>query len=89
MKYGYYKNSAGQVIDKIGFGDKVTLPNYPGCDFFEVGTQLELDAIKIYIDPIDPVKLENNRKIQAETRLLAIESLIAKGELPPDYTDEW
>lgn len=53
--------------------DDLIRPNWDGKNWVEAVTQAELDAIA------------NQVKIADEIKLLAVESLIAKGELPSDF----
>lgn len=82
--FGYYQDQAGHIVRKA------QLPPgshnlADGLIYVEVQDQAELDAIQVYQDPADIIAAENESKIQNKIRQTAIDTLIAEGELPPDF----
>ena len=77
--YGYLKDIEEHIVSKYDFPiGRHSLKE--GYTFVEVANKEELNHVEIYVPPktADEVREE---KIHAEIRQLAIDSLIAKGEI--------
>jgi len=85
--FGYYTDSQGHVTGKAELPPGVH-PMKDGFSYTEVADAAALELINIYVDPAEIEQRQNEQKIQARIRTTAIESLIATGDLPPDYVDK-
>lgn len=82
--FGYYVDSAGHRILKA----ELPIGEHPLSDDFtyvEVANKKALDAIELYIDPAQIEREKNEQKISAKIRRIAIDALIAEGQLPGDH----
>ena len=81
--FGYYRDQIGRIAVKVqlppGEHELAT-----GLTYYEVSSQAELDAIGTFM-PAPTQEELNEKKIGAEIRRIAVESLKAAGELPVDY----
>ena len=84
--FGYYTDAQGHITDKaeLPAGRHNLIDGYT---YVEVDDKAALDAVVIYVDPAVTEKAENDRKIAAKSRALAIAECIKDGDLPPDYTE--
>ncbi len=81
---GYFRDAQGHIITKAQLppGDHQLRD---GFTYIEVSNQEWLDAIKVWIDPADSQRMENETKIAARIRAVAIADLKESGDLPADY----
>lgn len=85
--FGYYVNTQGHKIAKAELpAGKHPLKN--GFTYIECANKEALAAIELWVDPAITEKAENERKIAAKTRALAVAECIKYGDLPPDFEDE-
>lgn len=84
--FGYIRDSQGHIISKAELPEG-THPLKNGFTYVEVVDKAALDAIEVWIDPAITLKAENERKITAKARAIAIAECIKDGDLPPDYTE--
>ena len=84
--FGYYRDAQGRPIAKAEL-PKGTHPLKNGFTYVEVADKAALDAIEIYVDPAITLKAQNERKIAAKARAIAIAECIKDGDLPPDYQE--
>lgn len=76
--YGYLKDAQGNITDRCELKPgKLRITD--GYTYHEVADRAALDAVQVYQKPEDPERAKE-KKIQAEIRRLATESLKAKGE---------
>jgi len=85
--FGFFKDSQGHIVGKAELPPRVH-PMKDGFSYTEVADAAALELINIYVDPAEIEQRQNEQKIQARIRTTAIESLIATGDLPPDFTDK-
>jgi len=77
--FGYLKDAQGNITDKCELRPgKHTIRE--GFTFHEVATRAALNAVQVHQPPEDHERAKE-KKIVAEMRRLAIESLKARGEL--------
>lgn len=84
--FGYYRDDQGHTIDKA----ELLAGKHPlkdGFTYVEVADKAALDVIEIWVDPAGIEKAENEKKIAAKTRAIAISECIKDGDLPPDFKD--
>jgi hypothetical protein len=84
--FGYYRDAQGHIISKAELPEG-THPLKNGFTYVEVADKAALDAIVIYVDPAEIIRQENDGKITAKSRAIAIAQCIKDGDLPPDYTE--
>ena len=81
--FGYILDSNGKIVSKyeLPIGKHMVKK---GFKFIEVANREELNKIKI--NNLDlPNEFEYYRKIKNEIKMMAVERLKARGELPNDY----
>lgn len=76
---GYIEDSDGHIIAKFDL-PKGEHPTKDGYVYIEVATRQDLDSVEVYT-PSKTTEQIREGKIQTEIRQLAIDSLIAKGEI--------
>jgi hypothetical protein len=77
MIYGIYRDVAGRAVERLYVEPNCTVPVRVGCIVEQIGTEAQLLAIEL--EP-EPEKLINQK-----IRQIAIDALIAEGQLPADY----
>ena len=82
--FGYYKDAQGRIFAKaeLPIGEH---PLADGYTYTEVADGAALAAVRIYQDPAEIERRQNEQKITAKIRKMAIEELTKANELPPDY----
>ncbi len=84
--FGYYIDTQGHKVAKA----ELPIGKHPmadGLTYVECANKEALDAIVLWVDPAVIEKAENEGKIAAKTRAIAIAKCIEDGELPPDFRD--
>ncbi len=78
--FGYFTDAAGHITGKaeLPAGDHPMDPRYT---YTEVTDAAALAAVELWQDPDEIINRENEAKIRAEIRRVAVEQLIANGDL--------
>lgn len=77
--YGYITDKDGNIVAKCNLppGDH---PIKDGYTYYEVASREDLDAVLVYAAPKSAARVRRE-KIDAEIEKMAVERLIAKGEI--------
>ncbi len=78
--FGYFTDDAGHITAKAELPAGVH-PMDPRHTYTEVTDAAALAAVEVWQDPAEIVDWENEAKISAEIRRVAVETLIGKGDL--------
>ncbi len=78
--FGYFTDESGHITAKaeLPAGDH---PMDPRHTYTEVTDAEDLAAIEVWQDPDEIINRENEAKVTAEIRRVAVETLIGKGDL--------
>ena len=82
--FGFFKDAAGNITDKAQLPPGKH-PVRDGFTYTEVADQAAFDALEIYVSPAEIEAQANEAKIQNKIRQMAIEALIASGDLSADF----
>jgi len=85
--FGYFVDTQGHKISKAELPPGKHQVS-DGLTYIECANKEALDAIELWIDPAVIEKAENEKKITAKSRAIAIAKCIEDGELPQDFEDE-